>query len=137
MCDDPQMIPLPPRVCAVPRVAALIRQMLAHAPHMRPSAPAALEEAESIWREFVDGRRAARASDGRGEGEVEWEVEWEEDWKEAEAAGRRLEAGYIGRRLFGRWAQVCVCLSVCVCVGGWVGVCVCVPVLKYHLPYRV
>jgi serine/threonine protein kinase len=104
MCEDPQMIPLPMTVCAKPRVAALIRQMLAHDPRMRPSAAAALEEAESIWFQFVERRVAERASGGRGQWEEAWEEEWEEEWEAVEAAAKSMDAGFVARRLFYRWA---------------------------------
>jgi hypothetical protein len=104
MCEDPQMIPLPITVCGMPRVAALIRQMLAHDPRMRPSAAAALEEAESIWFQFVERRVAERASGGRGQWEEAWEEEWEEEWEAVEAAAKSMDAGFVARRLFYRWA---------------------------------
>eukprot|EP00277_Geminigera_cryophila_P021807 CAMPEP_0179477304 /NCGR_PEP_ID=MMETSP0799-20121207/56075_1 /TAXON_ID=46947 /ORGANISM="Geminigera cryophila, Strain CCMP2564" /LENGTH=90 /DNA_ID=CAMNT_0021287863 /DNA_START=44 /DNA_END=313 /DNA_ORIENTATION=- len=61
--DDPQVIPLPDHVAAYPRLAALIRQTLAYAPAMRPSAAAALEEAESIWRELEHDEHNLGAGD--------------------------------------------------------------------------
>ena len=38
------------------------------------------------------------------EEEEAWEEEWEEEWEAVEAAAKSMDAGFVARRLFYRWA---------------------------------
>lgn len=100
MCEDPQQIPLPENVCAYPRIAALIRQTLAYAPDMRPSAAAALDEAVSIWQELLRDRSKQMSESGPG-GDSEEQEDWEDYNGKLPA-----DPGYISNRLFARWSSV-------------------------------
>lgn len=102
MCHDPQQIPLPESVCAHPRIAALIRQTLAYAPDMRPSAAAALDEAVSIWRELLRDRKTG------GCGKVQEEdvdAICGGDWEDSESLTAPAP-GHIDSRLFARWSRL-------------------------------
>ena len=101
ICDDPQQIPLPDSVCAYPRIAALIRQTLAYAPNMRPSAAAALDEAVSIWRELLRDMKASECSNVRCR---HVDAECDADWDDCDSESARAP-GYIDSRLFARWSR--------------------------------
>jgi hypothetical protein len=85
--------------------SALIRQTLAYKPELRPSAAAALEEAQSIWLLLLSEKLEANAANastehvpkgdgGVGEGNAE-------DWERMKMGG----SGYIPTTLFCRWSQ--------------------------------
>jgi len=82
--------------------SALIRQTLAYKPELRPSAAAALEEAQSIWLLLLSEKLEANASTEHvsigdaGVGEVN-----AEDWELMRMGG----SGYIPTPLFCRWSQ--------------------------------
>ena len=81
--------------------SALIRQTLAYKPELRPSAAAALEEAQSIWRLLLSEKLQANASTEHVSiGDAGVGEENAEDWVRMRVGG----SGYIPTPFFCRWS---------------------------------